>query len=295
MRYAIMHRTRYQYASEVLHAHHRLHLVPRPTPYQQCLEHRLHVDPAQFRRVDGQDAFGNPLTRIEILQPHSRLEVGSELRIEVHARPVFAPADSLPWEQVAGQFVYRGSEPAREVLDAAQFRHESPHVRIKRIFADWSAECFAPGTPVLAGAAALCGQLHESMRYAPGMTTIATTVTEVLRERQGVCQDFAHLMIACLRSQGLAARYVSGYLHTLPPQGDGALLGADASHAWVSVWCPPFGWVELDPTNGCFAGTSHVALAWGRDFSDVSPLRGVILGGAQHQLAVSVQVLPVAA
>ena len=290
--YTITHRTRYQYASEVLHAHHLLHLVPRPSPHQQCLEHRLQLEPAQFRRVDVEDAFGNPLTRIEILQPHSRLEVCSELGVVVHPRPAIAPGDTLPWEQVTGQFVYQGAAPARERLEAAQFRHESPHVRIKGQFAEWARDCFTPATPVLSGAVALCGKLHAEVRYAPGVTTVATTVSEVLRERRGVCQDFAHLMLACLRSLGMPARYVSGYLHTAPPQGSGSLQGADASHAWVSVWCPPLGWIELDPTNGCFAGTSHVALAWGRDFGDVSPLRGVILGGAQHQLAVSVRVVP---
>jgi transglutaminase-like putative cysteine protease len=290
VRYSIRHRTCYRYASEVLHAHHLLHLVPRMMTHQQCSEHRLNVTPGGYRRVDGVDAFDNPLTRIEIAQPHAQLEVESELLIDVHARPAVSAAASLPWEEVRESFGYRGAPPARHELEAARYRHESPHIHIKRQFADYSVDCFGIDRPVLECAVTLCDKLHADLDYAPGATTVATPVAEVLRSRRGVCQDFSHLMIACLRSHGLPVRYVSGYLRTVLAEGAATLVGADASHAWVAVWCPPFGWIELDPTNGCFVGTDHVALAWGRDFSDVSPLRGVILGGAQHELEVSVQV-----
>jgi len=194
-------------------------------------------------------------------------------------------------------FAYHGAWPSRDQLDAARFRHESPHVRLKQTFTEYSAVCFPPGQPVLACAEALSTKLHAELQYSPGVTTISTAVTEVLETKRGVCQDFAHLMIACLRSRGLAARYVSGYLrtNTTTTEDGKKLVGDAASHAWVSVWTPPYGWVEFDPTNGCFAGLDHISVAWGRDFGDVSPLRGVILGGADHKLSVTVLVEPIEA
>jgi transglutaminase-like putative cysteine protease len=293
-RYHIRHETSYRYAADVVHSHHLLHLVPRPAPYQQCLEHEIEIEPATHRRVNELDAFGNPLVRIELAQPHRELKVVSQMQIEVHARPAVLVETTEPWEKVRDSFAYHGAWPSRDQLDAARFRHESPHVRLKQTFTDYSADCFAEGRPVLAAAESLSSKLHEDITYAPGETTISTAVTEVIEKRRGVCQDFAHLMIACLRSRGLPARYVSGYLRTNATLADDTekLVGDGASHAWVAVWSPPYGWIEFDPTNGCFAGTDHVAVAWGRDFGDVSPLRGVILGGADHQLSVTVLVEP---
>jgi transglutaminase-like putative cysteine protease len=168
---------------------------------------------------------------------------------------------------------------------------ESSHVRVKQAFTDYAADCFLPGCPLLVGAESLMHKMHRDFSYAPGTTNISTSVIEAFAERRGVCQDFAHIMLACLRSRGLAARYVSGYLRTTPPAGsEPALLGTDASHAWVSVFCPPFGWIDLDPTNDMRVGTDHIIIAWGRDFGDVSPLRGVIVGGGQHRLSVRVSV-----
>jgi transglutaminase-like putative cysteine protease len=238
------------------------------------------------------DAFGNPLVRVELAQPHRELRVVSEMQIEVHPRPAVRVEMTHPWEKVRDSFAYHGAWPARDQLDAARFRHESPHVRLKQSFTDWSAGCFPAGQSLLQCAEELSTKLHKDIKYVPGVTDISTSATEVLEKRRGVCQDFAHLMISCLRSRGLPARYVSGYLRTnAPPNERGEkLVGDDASHAWVSVWSPPFGWIDFDPTNGCFAGTDHVAVAWGRDFGDVSPLRGVILGGGKHQLTVVVSV-----
>ena len=298
-KYRIRHETRYSYDADVVHAHHLLHLVPRPASWQQCLEHEISIEPAVHRRASECDAFGNPVLRIELAQPHRELAVVSEMQIEVHARPAVSADTTAPWEAVRDSFAYQGGlhtekGPARDQLDAARFRHESPHVRIKQGFTDYSAGCFPSGRPILACAQALTTQLHADITYAPGETHIGTAATEVLDTRRGVCQDFAHLMIACLRSRGLPARYVSGYLRThAPEEGEDRLVGDGASHAWVSVWSPPYGWMEFDPTNGCFAGMDHVAIAWGRDFGDVSPLRGVILGGGQHQLSVTVAVEPV--
>jgi transglutaminase-like putative cysteine protease len=167
---------------------------------------------------------------------------------------------------------------------------QSPYVRVKHVFQRYAGECFPAGQPMLAGAEALMQKIHREFTYAPGETSVSTPLMRVFENRRGVCQDFSHLMIACLRSFGLAARYVSGYLRTNPAPGATPLVGADASHAWVAVYCPPHGWVELDPTNGVRAGLDHVALAWGRDFGDVSPLRGVIIGGGYHHPSVRVTV-----
>ncbi len=284
MRYRVRHTTLYRYGEEVLHSHQLLHLVPRPVPYQECLEHAIHVSPAAYRRRDDVDAFGNPLSRIEIAQRHRRLEVQAEMEIEVHPRPPLNATDSLAWERVVASLSYWATPPARESLDACRFRHESAYVRVKSLFSEYAEDAFGPGRPVLDASYALMTKLNREFRYAPGETTIATPLSEVLEKRRGVCQDFAHLMIACLRSRGLAARYVSGYVRRLQQ------LGSSATHAWVAVYCPPFGWVELDPTNNVRVGTDHVAVAWGRDFGDVSPLRGIILGGGSHELSVSVQV-----
>jgi transglutaminase-like putative cysteine protease len=282
-RYRIRHETAYTYASDVVHSHQLLHLVPRPAPYQQCLEHRIDISPAAYRRRDDLDAFGNPVTRVEFEHPHRSLEVTTDMEVEVHARPPIPVAETVPWERVFFDLGYHGRRsPSRETLEASRFRHESPYVRVKRMFTEYAADCFPSGGPILACAEALMTKLHREVKYAPGETTIATPLTEVFKNRRGVCQDFAHLMIACLRSRGLAARYVSGYVRSL--------VGSAASHAWVAVYSPPFGWLELDPTNDTLVGTDHIAVAWGRDFGDVSPLRGIILGGGTHHLAVSVKV-----
>jgi transglutaminase-like putative cysteine protease len=302
VRYRVRHETTYEYGSEVVHSHQLLHLVPRPSPYQQCHEHLINLSPACYRKSTQADAFGNIVTRVEFDHPHRKLEVSTDMQIEVHSRPPVVAADSFQWERAAADLNYRNTGPSREKLDACRFRHESPHVRIKRLFTDYAADCFPPERPILACAQALMSKLHQDIRYSPGETTIATPATEVLKSRRGVCQDYAHLMISCLRSRGLAARYVSGYLRQIPSAGADveaecerseertALVGWGASHAWVAVYTPPLGWIELDPTNDLYVGTDHICLAWGRDFGDVSPLRGVILGGGHHRLTVGVKV-----
>jgi transglutaminase-like putative cysteine protease len=281
-RYRVRHETSYTYASDVVHSHQLLHLVPRPAPYQQCLEHKIDISPAAYRRKEDLDPFGNPVTRVEFEHPHRKLEVTTDMEVEVHSRPKIAPGDTVPWDRLAARFNYTGRSPARDDLEATRFRSESPYVRVKSMFTDYAEDCFPAGRPLLVCAQALMTKLHTELMYAPGATTIATPVTEVLEIRRGVCQDFAHLMIACLRSRGLAARYVSGYVRSL--------VGSAASHAWVAVYTPPFGWLELDPTNDTMVGTDHIAVAWGRDFGDVSPLRGIILGGGSHRLSVDVRV-----
>jgi transglutaminase-like putative cysteine protease len=289
LRYHIRHQTLYRYSADVVHSHQLLHLVPRPAPFQQCLEHALQITPTPRQRRDEVDVFGNPMTSIELEHPHRELSVVAEMDVHVHTRPVVLAGDSWAWEQVRDALSYHADiAPAREYLEAGVFRHESAYVRIKRAFMDYAEDCFLSGRPILAAADALSSKLHRDFQYSPGETTISTPLLEVLEQRRGVCQDFAHIMIACLRSLGLAARYVSGYVcHS------GAADGA--SHAWIAVYAPPFGWVELDPTNDTRVATDHVAVAWGRDFGDVSPLRGVILGGGTHELSVAVAVASLAA
>jgi transglutaminase-like putative cysteine protease len=316
--YRVRHVTSYEYGSDVVLSHQLLHLVPRPVHFQQCFEHSIEISPSAYRRRDEFDAFGNPVTRLELDHPHHRLAVTTEMQIRVHRRAPALAGDTLPWERVASQLSYKGLPGAREDLEASRFRYESPYVRVKKMFTDYAESCFPAGKPVLEGAQELMSKLHRDFEYAPGETTVATPVTDLLKNRRGVCQDFAHLMIACLRSRGLAARYISGYVRMLQPKDEAAagkpaadeascaeaipagapppstpepdLIGGAASHAWVSVYAPPFGWVDLDPTNDTYVGTDHVSIACGRDFGDVSPLRGVILGGGRHSLVVQVSV-----
>ncbi len=204
-RYRVRHATSYTYASDVVHSHQLLHLVPRPAPYQQCLEHTIDISPAAYRRKEEIDAFGNPVTRVEFEHPHRKLEVLTDMEIEVHTRPSIAATDTVPWDRLAGRFTYNGRSPGREDLEAVRFRFESPYVRLKRMFTDYAEDCFPAKRPILTCAQALMTKLHTELKYAPGATTIATPVTEVLEIRRGVCQDFAHLMLACLRSRGRAA------------------------------------------------------------------------------------------
>lgn len=298
--YAVRHETRYDYGGEVVLSHQQLHLTPRDTDRQRCVQHQLLIGPTPATRSEYLDAFGNRVTRLELDRPHDRLDVVADMQVSLDAAPELDLSKAMSWERVRDQLVYDASPRDEEWLDASRYRNESPYVRIKRQFGDFARDCLAPGVSVVTVADALMAKIHREFTYAPGETEIATPLLEVFKARRGVCQDFAHLMIACLRSVGLAARYVSGYLRTHPPtveaESEGeARVGADASHAWVAVFAPPFGWVEFDPTNKLRVDQEHVTLAWGRDFGDVSPLRGVILGAGSHTLSVRVTVLPLPA
>ena len=291
VRYRVRHETVYSYGGDVAHSHQLLHLTPRNTLRQSCHAHSITLLPEPSIRRDDIDAFGNHVTRLEYDLPHDRLEVLAEAGVEVRAAPATEPEESAEWEAVGGSLAFSGRPMQEELLEACRYRMESSYIRIKQTFTDYAADCFPPKRPILAAADALMHKIHREFKYAPGSTTIRTSAIEAFEARLGVCQDFAHIMIGCLRSRGLAARYVSGYLRTLPPPGaDAAYVGADASHAWVSVYCPPFGWVDLDPTNDVRVSSDHIIIAWGRDFGDVSPLRGVIVGGGRHRLSVRVSV-----
>jgi transglutaminase-like putative cysteine protease len=332
--YAVRHETLYRYRRDVVHAHQQLHLTPRNSERQHCVLHRIDITPQPAVSAEYVDAFGNWVTRVELDRPHNRLQVVAEMDVRLDALPDWDFEQAESWERVREQLCYNAQGRDPEWLEAMRFRGESPYVRIKGLLGEYARDCLLPKASVATVCTALMAKIRHDFTYAPGSTEIATPLLQVLANRTGVCQDFSHLMIACLRSVGLSARYVSGYLRTHGPapataagsataadkdhdddddaddddddqqhSGDTAagagtdregvvppLRGADASHAWVAAFAPPFGWIGFDPTNNVIAGQDHVALAWGRDFGDVSPLRGVILGGGSHRLRVRVAV-----
>jgi transglutaminase-like putative cysteine protease len=288
--YRVEHETRYAYASGVSTSQHIAYLQPRELPWQRVRAYGLAINPLPVRSSERRDYFGNAVRQFTVLGPHTELRVRSQGVVEVRERPAaLAPALSPPWETVRDALAYGTGAPAGA---PAQYAYASPYVAPDPELADYGAASFLPGRPFLDAAIDLMHRIHAEFRFDPRATTITTPVRRVLAERRGVCQDFAHLQISCLRSLGLAARYLSGYLLTDPPPGQPRLAGADASHAWVAVPCPRHGWVDLDPTNDVLPDLRHVTLAWGRDYGDVSPLRGVILGGTQHTLHVGVSVTP---
>ncbi len=285
-RYRVTHTTRYEYESPVLHATHALHLEPRSLPHQRVLESRLTITPHQAELQGGRDYFGNVTHLVEILAPHEVLQVKSESRVEVAAPQLeLTAATRLSWESVREQL-----ERDRALLVAREFCFDSPLVRSHHLLADYAAPIFTPGRPFVDAVGELSERIFNEFKYEPLATDVSTPLAQVLRERRGVCQDFAQLAVGCLRSLGLAGRYVSGYLETDAPPGRPKLVGADASHAWASAFLPSLGWIDFDPTNAVFPGERHITVAWGRDFSDVSPLRGIVLGGGQHSLGVAVDV-----
>ena len=292
--YQILHDTHYRYASSVSLAQQLAHLWPRACPWQRNHEQQLVVSPQPCQRQDALDVFGNPLTRLVFERPHDELKVSAQLKVQVLARPALDVQDSPAWEAACSALRYSGQALTPEVLEATRFRFESPYVHLKQVFAEYAADCFSPGRPLLEAVDGLMQKIFNEFSFDAAATQVATPLLQVLEERRGVCQDFAHLMLACLRSLGLSARYISGYLLTQPPPGQPRLIGADASHAWVSVFCPQHGWVDFDPTNNIRPALEHITLAWGRDFADVSPLRGVILGGGSHDPEVQVTVMPLA-
>ena len=290
MIYRVRHTTSYAYGNTVNLAVHMLHLRPRPLPRQRVVSAGLEADPPPSRRREGVDHFGNGVTWLSLNRPHPGFEVTAQAVVDVRSPDVPAPGSTPAWERVRD--LARLGGPA--AWEAAEYVFDSPMAPAEASAGEYAAASFPPGRPVLEGLVELNGCVFRDFRFRSGVTTIATPVREVMQRRQGVCQDFSHVMISMLRALGLPARYVSGYIRTRPPPGQPRRVGADVSHAWVGAWLgPDHGWVDLDPTNDLVVGEEHVVLAWGRDYADVSPTRGVILGGGgSHGLKVSVDLEP---
>jgi len=288
----VRHMTRYDYGAAVEIAHHLAHLRPRETPWQDVSDWGIDVRPepdAGATADAGIDVFGNWRHCFSHARVHDSLEVLSTFVAALQPRAPVVDAASAPWEQVAAQLRYRAGSTMPE---ACEFALGSPHAPRHAAFVRFAGDLFAPNRPLLDATQALMQRVHEQFDYRTNATDVATDALDALRLHRGVCQDFAHVMIATCRSLGLAARYVSGYLSTRPPQGQPQLVGSDASHAWVAVWCPLHGWIDFDPTNNLRPALEHVTLAWGRDYGDVAPLRGVIRGGTAARPQVEVTVEP---
>lgn len=291
MRYRIVHRTRYAYAAPVSAAYGQHHLLPRDTPTQQVHEASVAIDPTADDRRERTDLWGNRVEHYGILRDHEELVVTASSVVEVQPPP--PPVVEVPWEDAAAA---HGSDGSAAALDARVFRLDSPQVAAGPQLRELAAGAFTPGRDLVEAYRSLIRLIHGEFRFDPTATTVTTAVDAVLEHRAGVCQDFAHLLVGCLRSVGLSARYVSGYIETTPPPGQPRLQGADASHAWAALWVPGHGWLDGDPTNEQLVGDQHVTVAWGRDYGDVPPLRGVIFtGGPTTTLDVEVDVLRVAA
>ena len=296
MIYRIIHRTSYRYKYPVSLGNHVACLKPRTDPHHRLARNQIIIHPSPATLTERSDFFGNLLCFFTIQEPHR------ELIVEARSEVVMEGSTTSSADISAGREAHLGWEEAVKALatdrsaegtEAYQFSFESPRIRIRPEFAAYAQQSFTPGRPMLEALLDLTARIHRDFRFDAKSTNVRTPTEDVFRKRRGVCQDFAHVQIACLRSLGLAARYVSGYLRTYPPPGKPRLIGADASHAWVSAYCSGVGWLDVDPTNNVIPSAGHVTLAWGRDYGDVSPLRGLILGGGAHTLRVGVDMEPI--
>jgi transglutaminase-like putative cysteine protease len=295
VRYQITHRTTYRYQTEVTGSYGKLTLFPRDFTGQRCESNRVVIDPRPDDYREHDDYYGNRTAFFAIATPHRTLEVTSTSIVAVDRGDALAGRDDVPWEAARlGPGTGRRAEPLDEAtVEACEFTLDSPLVGLSEDLADYARVSFTPGRAALEALADLGSRIHRDFTYETGVTTTTTQATEALARRRGVCQDFAHVAIGCLRSLGLAARYASGYIETDPPPGQARLAGADASHAWASLFLPTGGrWVGVDPTNEQFVGDRYVTVAWGRDYTDIPPLKGVIFTeGTDHELSVDVDVV----
>jgi transglutaminase-like putative cysteine protease len=287
MKYRIIHKTSYRYSEPASLSQNELFLQPRATATQRVLQSRLQIVPEPEYLKSRTDYFGNTAHVFMVQQLHSELIVTATSKVKTAIQALPTPDNTLSWERAQQRLV---AHEDRETLDAYQYVFESPLISVNPDTKAYALPSFPPGQPVLAGAIHLMNRIFTEFTYDKSATTVDTHVGQVLMSRRGVCQDFAHLTICCLRSLGLAARYVSGYLETLPPPGKPKLIGADASHAWLSIFIPDSGWVDLDPTNNQIPGERHITIAWGRDYGDVTPVKGVVMGGGVHSLSIMVDV-----
>ena len=297
VRYRVEHETRYAYDAPVSQSWQLARLTPRVLPWQRLLAHAVDIDPRPDEWHDAPDSFGNRVRHFGLHGAHRRLRVCMHCEVEVGARTQVVAGDGVAWEIVRQAVrlpaATLGGEPRQVDLDAARMCEPTALLPLSEAARVYALPSLARGRDWLAAVSDLMRRIHADFEFEPGATTVSTSVDEVLHQKRGVCQDFAHLMLACLRGHGLPARYVSGYLLTDPPPGEERLMGVDASHAWVAAFSPAHGWVEFDPTNGQLADQRYITLAWGADFADVVPLRGVILGGGGQAMDVAVSVVPV--
>lgn len=289
MKYHVFHGTSYGYSQPVSLCHNQVHLTPRTTDRQRCLHTGLEVSPLPSSQSDWTDFFGNQATFFSVEMPHDKLSIVARSEVEVFAPLEISALQTPPWEDIREQLLVPQNE---DTLAAAQFCPASRFIHHSAEAHDYGLPNFPPGRPILEALLELTSRIFHEFKYDQNATGVFTKPAEVFQSRRGVCQDFAHLQISCLRSLGLAARYVSGYLVTEPPPGKPKLVGADASHAWLSVFCGSAGWIDVDPTNNLIPGIRHITLAWGRDYGDVCPIQGVLIGGGQSTLSVAVDVVP---
>jgi transglutaminase-like putative cysteine protease len=289
MVYNVRHRTTYRYSYPVSVGEHVACLKPRSFSRNTLVQNKLSIQPTPSTLTERVDFFGNTLSFFTVEEPHKLLIVEATSQVKIDNRSRSAAGISRPWEESAKSLA---QDRSNEGLTAHQFQFASPRVRLNREFASYALESFTPGRPMREALMELTARIHTDFRFDSKATTVRTPPEEVFRKRQGVCQDFAHVQIACLRSINVSARYVSGYLRTYPPPGRPRMVGADASHAWISAYSRDEGWLDMDPTNNVAPTDGHVTLAWGRDYGDVSPLRGLILGGGGNALKVEVDIEP---
>lgn len=291
MKFKVRHTTTYRYTEPVQLSHHAAHLRPRQVEGQSVGQVRVAIRPQpEVLHEAGADYFGNPISFFTIQSPHSTLVIDASFVVETSARPTLLQPAGQAWDSVRLN-TWSG---ARGVDDAVMdFVFASPQVPSLAEAERFARPSFPAGRPLTEAVMDLNRRIHKDFAFDPAATDVGTPLAQVFQLRRGVCQDFAHVGIACLRAMGLAARYVSGYIRTLPPPGKEKLVGADASHAWLSVYQPGWGWLDLDPTNDMAAGEDHIVVAWGRDYDDVTPVRGVVLGGGEHQVSVAVDVVEI--
>ena len=289
MIYRVRHVTTYDYEDPVSVSHHILRLTPHNSLRQTCRQTGISIVPRPVDSNRHVDYFGNATIAFTLLEPHDRLVVEATSELEVNALPLPDFAGSPAWESVRDSLPNARTD---EELNAYQFVFDSTRVEGRPELAEYARESFPHQRPLLEAVLDLTRRINHDFRFDTKATEVSTPVETFFEKRRGVCQDFSHLQIACMRSLGLPARYVSGYLRTLPPPGKPRLIGADASHAWCAAWSPGAGWVDFDPTNNCVPSDGHITVAWGRDYSDVSPIHGVLLGGARHTLDTGVDVMP---
>lgn len=291
MRYSIRHTTSYAYTDPVVLCQNQARLVPQSFPAQRLHQFELAITPEPVVRRGWADVFGNEVLFFSVEEPHYLLEVTSRSIVDRRTTPIPEPTATPGWEAVRDQLA-DGFDLESKL--ASEFRYESPFIVELPEAREFALKSFLPGRPLLLAALDLMRRIFTEFKYSPATTTVSTPTREVLARREGVCQDFAHLQITCLRSLGLAARYVSGYLMTEPPPGQPKLVGADASHAWLAVFCPGTGWIDLDPTNNVIPQEKHVTIGWGRDYGDICPIKGVFTGGGRQAITVAVDVTPIA-